>query len=425
MIHSLARSPFFALVAAAIVIAPAASAAAPPPSADPGAAEIRAWTDAIDALRPLSQTLSPGSPTTDRRKAVADTNWVLMTSIAQYVANYRDADPDYPQFTPMLNTTFNSGAPVPDYIYQTAIIDGHGTYRLSGTRGTSRFVEFAIMDGLDGKRNAGDTVGRFSFDDIHVAPDGSFSVILSTQRPKDYAGDWIALDPRASTILVRHAAYDWKKEVDARLAIDRIDKPDRIDRPAERDVAGRLADLVQWTSSRVGQWRKYILDQRAAGKINLLKPVEFRGGVKGQVYLEGLFDIDADHALLIETDVPKTCRYWSLLATDNDYATIDWLRHQSSLNGLQARLDGDGRFRAVVSIRDPGVPNWIDTAGLAQGVLQMRWNGCSSEPKPMMTKVALRDLPRLLPRDTPKVDAAARAAALQDRREGAQLRRRW
>jgi hypothetical protein len=50
------------------------------------------------------------------------------------VVVYRDADPSYPQSSPMLNTAFNQGAPVLDYIYQAAIIDGHGSYRLSGMR---------------------------------------------------------------------------------------------------------------------------------------------------------------------------------------------------------------------------------------------------------------------------------------------------
>ena len=48
------------------------------------------------------------------------------------------------------------------------------------------------------------------------------------------------------------------------------------------------------------------------------------------------------------------------------WETIDYANHQSSLNGFQAVLDDDGVFRAVVSARDPGVANWLDTAGHGQ-----------------------------------------------------------
>lgn len=391
----------------------------------PAASQIAAWTDMADALRPLCAQLCVSSATPDPARAAADTSWMLLSAMGQYIANFRDADPDFPQFTPLLNTAYNSGAPVPDYTYQVCIVDGRGTYRLTGTRGTTRFVEFGILNGFDGKRNTGDTVGRFSFDDITVAEDGTFSAILSSERPADYEGDWIHLDPKASTILVRNGAYDWKREIDARLAIDRIDAPERRELQAGRDVPGELEAMVSWSAFRVRQWAEYIQKKRQSGPINQLDPVGFHGQVVNQLYLEGLFEIDDDHVLIVETEVPDEALHWSLLVADNSYATINWMRHQSSLNGHQARLDADRRFRAVIATRDPGVPNWIDTAGLTQGVMQHRWNGCSSTPFPTVTKVPLAELRRHLPADTPQVTTQQRAEALRERREGAQLRRRW
>ena len=40
--------------------------------------------------------------------------------------------------------------------------------------------------------------------------------------------------------------------------------------------------------------------------------------------------------------------------------------------------DPDGVFRVVVAHRDPGVPNWLDTTGHAEGFLTPRW--AYSEP---------------------------------------------
>jgi hypothetical protein len=55
----------------------------------------------------------------------------------------------------------------------------------------------------------------------------------------------------------------------------------------------------------------------------------------------------------------------------------------------------------------------------------MRWNRCTDAPTPTVTKVSLKDVRKLLPADTPVVGAADRKAALQDRREAAQLRQLW
>lgn len=153
--------------------------------------------------------------------------------------------------------------------------------------------------------------------------------------------------------------------------------------------------------------------------------VEAWGTFPGQTYLEGLYKLASDEALIVETEVPKSCRYWSFLVGDMQFRTIDWVNHQSSLNAFQARLDGDGKFRAVISLSDPGVPNWLDTGGYGEGVIQGRWNNCDSQPVPTTRLVKLAELRRHLPADTPSVGAGQRDQQLRTRRLGAQMRRKW
>jgi hypothetical protein len=92
---------------------------------------------------------------------------------------------------------------------------------------------------------------------------------------------------------------------------------------------------------------------------------------------------------------------------------------------VQARVDGDGRFRAVISARDPGLPNWLDKANNKWGMIQMRWNKASDYPDPTIRKVKVSDVRKHLPADTPLVSAAERRQQLQARREAAQLRQTW
>jgi hypothetical protein len=153
--------------------------------------------------------------------------------------------------------------------------------------------------------------------------------------------------------------------------------------------------------------------------------VDEMGGLPKQAYYDGIHEIDDDEALIVETALPERVRYWQMLVADDRFCTIDWVNRQSSLNDAQAHLDGDGKFRAVISRLDPGVPNWLDKADYPWGVIQMRWNRASDYPDPTITKVPLADVRQHLPPDTPVVTPAERQEQLRRRREGAQLRRIW
>jgi hypothetical protein len=105
--------------------------------------------------------------------------------------------------------------------------------------------------------------------------------------------------------------------------------------------------------------------------------------------------------------------------------SIDWMNRQSSLNGGQARIDEDGKFRAVIAVDDPGVPNWLDTGGNLEGAIMLRWTGASSGPTPSLTVVDAADLTGRLPVGTPSVSEAEREEVLRARRRSVQWRRRW
>jgi hypothetical protein len=127
----------------------------------------------------------------------------------------------------------------------------------------------------------------------------------------------------------------------------------------------------------------------------------------------------------LETELPGRVRYWNIQLNDPLWNSIDWFNHQSSLNAAQAVLDTDGRFRAVISLEDPGVPNWLDPGGHEEGSLMLRWTEASSGPEPTLKLVKLAELRAHLPEDTPTVSFELRQESLRKRRRGAQLRHRW
>jgi hypothetical protein len=55
--------------------------------------------------------------------------------------------------------------------------------------------------------------------------------------------------------------------------------------------------------------------------------------------------------------------------------TLDYRFHPVVLNNGTAHVEPDGSVRVVVAHTDPGVPNWLSTAGHARGTVGVRWVG--------------------------------------------------
>jgi hypothetical protein len=144
-----------------------------------------------------------------------------------------------------------------------------------------------------------------------------------------------------------------------------------------------------------------------------------------QIYWPAVFEFDPDEALIIETELPSIRPYWNIQLNDPYFNAIEYVYRMSSLNESMARRSSDGRLRAVIALEDPGVPNWLDSAGFTEGTIYGRWYGCNTNPVPTITRVPLTRLREHLPGDTPSVTSEARALELRARVRAAQRRRRW
>lgn len=383
------------------------------------------WSDHIAALAGARDALEPLA---DPRDPLLEQGALklLFQGLASGVFT-AFGDPDFPDFVPAMNSVLNAAMTNPDFVYGTAMIDGAGTYRISGERGDSLFVLFDIAaGGLGVMEKPGPTCGTIDLDSLALDADGRFELLLSAERPTDWAGNWHRLDPAATTINMREARYDWRGR-DGRFAIDRIDRP-HGGRPRDAAaLAERLAALARYPQRFAGMWVGVVRAMAAKGLWNRFEHDDWagRGGVAGQHYYQGLFDIPTGHILLLETEIPDRVRYWNVQLGDLVWNTVDWMNHQSSLNGGQARMDADGRFRAVIALEDPGVPNWLDPGGNRKGAIMLRWTEGSSGPAPTLRAVPFDALRDALPRDTPMVDAMEREKSLRQRRTAFQMRRRW
>jgi hypothetical protein len=392
---------------------------------------LATWSEFIKQLAPIEQRMLAALPERLRNnpEALQGSYQLMLAALARTSIDALIGDRSYPMFVPEINIAINLYQPNADTIYKSALIEPGGTYRLRGKRGTVLYNKLGEL-GPDmirtGKPSA--ALGYHDIDELKLDAQGRFDVIISPTRPKDYSGDWWQLNPKTEKLMLRQIAYDWSKEEDPSISIDRLDAPTGRSQPSAAEMSARLAELPTMIGNASTFFVDHVEALRREGYLNKLKvfDVSNMSGLAGQSYYEGAYEITDDEALIVKAKVPVPCRYWSLILTNDLYQTTDWYNNQSSLNGAQAIVDKDGLFRIVISARDPGVHNWLDTAGNASGAIQGRWLDCAGPtPMPEVEKVPLSKVRSALPPDTVLVTPAQRDAAIRDRRASVQQRRLW
>ena len=335
------------------------------------------------------------------------------------------ADPKHPAFLPGSGYHQHTGTPNPDTVYLIAAIDGSATYRITGERGTAPEVTVMPM-GAPGPKGIA-TYPAFDLDQIEPGADGRVDVIVSAERPEGHEGNWWRIDREVRTLMVRSVSDNWGAHRDPVLAIIRVDRPSRRVRTAQATLEARLAAVAPVVEGSLGFGVRKVLGLRSAGVVNAVTLVDYSagGGLPGQWYHEGLYELAEDDALMLEADLRGGHTGFSLALTDGMACALDWANAQTSLNRTQATVDDDGVLRAVVARQDPGVAQWLDTMGHPTGLLQLRWMGSTGPPQLALRRVPIVDVAAHLPAGTRFVRPDQREAELRRRAVGAQLRTLW
>jgi len=339
--------------------------------------------------------------------------------------NQISAESDFPTFVPCCGYFQHTGSPNPDTVYRRAAIDGSGTYRITGERGTARQVTIMAFAAPSAAGMA--NWPPFDVSDIATGRAGRFDVVLSSERPPGHTGDWWPLDPGMASLWLRTVSDDWGNDREPRIAIMRLDGPPRRERPAREGIAAKLQVLGAIVEHTIAYGVRHTDELVDEGVVNDVKLIDYgaNGGMPLQWYHEGVFDLADGEALLLEATLPPACDYFSFSLTDRMFVTLDWVHAQTSLNRNQATIDDDGVLRVVIAADDPGIRNWMDTTGYRRGVVQCRWMGSELPPAVSVRTVPLVSVSEHLPPQTAQVTAEARARALYERSTGAQLRSLW
>ncbi|MGV1047029.1 MAG: hypothetical protein ACOYD4_00685 [Solirubrobacterales bacterium] len=324
------------------------------------------------------------------------------------------ASPQEPAWIPFLDRRIRSAGANPDTVYSFAPIASDRRYRISGFKGTVLFADILAQAGIVGTPSGpGPTVSMLDLDDVEADAEDRVELVLGADV-EEGPGCW-RVDRRADHLWLRQVAYDWSEAVDGRYGIEAL--PGRG--PVHPEALVDWNEVAAFVRRYIVTWTDHIDAMRERELVNRLELEELPDttGTVRQSYYQGLFDLAENEVALLEVDLPDRCRYWNVQVTDECYLTVDWRRHNCSINGSQAVLDPDGRFAAVIAASNPGTANWIDTGGLRRGSLLGRWNFASEHPKPSITLISADEARERMRRMPPApVDRPDRGLSSQWRR---------
>ena len=175
--------------------------------------------------------------------------------------------------------------------------------------------------------------------------------------------------------MVRQTFLDRFKETPAEISIANLDgrkAPGNIT-PAMVDEGLKTASMfVGGAALMFSNWVKGF--QGHANKLPLFDPKKSNdaGGDASIIYYHSYWKLAQDEALVIEVKPPE-CDSWNFQLNNYWMESLDYRYFTICINKASAIYEPDGSVKVIVSHKDPGHPNWINTCGHYEGTMLWRW----------------------------------------------------
>lgn len=382
---------------------------APPtyvPSSDSTGDDLLAAFEDFQRAQRETLALMQGSELFDDPQMRAEAYRGLLYSIVGSIKAGALMEHDFPRFMRAVDWTSKSGLDNPDNSYYIALIRDDQDYLIRGTRGTTSDLVFQLIVGQPGVRGAGTStnVSVLEASDMHIAEDGSFEVLLSRDDPGPQE-NWLPGGDGAETLLVRMTYSNWSAEHQGSLTIERVDAEGEV-KPllSPEQMAANLRNAAVHLYDRTATWLNYSDKAWLAMPRNgIAKARPSSGGLVGQWSAFGSWELDADQAIVLRSH-PSNASYQGIQLGNRWFVSLDYETRTSTLTLDQAQRSSDGSYYFVISARDPGIANWLDTESHESGLIMMRWQGLkgelADELQPTAQKVPFAELHNYLPADT-------------------------
>ena len=384
------------------------------------------------AFREVLKSLEDGASSLESYAAASDAEGLargylhLGRTVIRGLEEHLLRHADHP-LSRVLDDRVRTGGDNPDQRYLFAPIRGGERYRVWGRKGSAARVEVQLYSREPyGGEDVG--VGYLPDEAIEYGPNGSFAVELG---PAVSGPSTLVNPPTATIVNVRQIYDEWTDADPGVVFVDRVghEGARRVaDQPA--DVAARWRGAAADIAASISCWPDLVQN----GPMTFLEPNTLgplvspgaKAGVVGRWISIGHYALGSDEALLI--DMPPTgAPYEGAQLADLWFGSLEYASATSSISGAQSVAAPDGHRYLVLSLDDPGYVNWLDPAGVARGIVHLRYDGLASRPDdvaaPSTRLVPLAALAEEIPGFTAQcIGEDARAAQRAMRRRHVQVR---
>ena len=274
-----------------------------------------------------------------------------------------DYDRDHPFLQSGTGPFTKMGLDNPDTLYFGTRVAAGREYVVTGTRGTTTDLSFQLLGGEYTDSAVPDSETAFDDRKLDIGADGRF--------------EWCFTPAGNAQLVIREVYNDWSARRGT-VAIARTDTAGTAPPPLTKELMEkRYATAGKQLVQRVKTWLQFPQWFYLNIPVNtMVAPRLTPGGLATQFSSAGHFELNPDQALVITLPAPDA-PYLGFQLVSMWYISLDYINHQTSLNGTQAQIDPDGNIRIVVADRNPGVANWVETLGHRKGILQFRWQRVS------------------------------------------------
>jgi hypothetical protein len=343
------------------------------------------------------------------------TNWLFKAAASdsqhpRFVRNFMPAHTWHGHDVPGART----GGDNPDNVYRLTGIAHGSRYRVTGRIVDKEPANVSLT--LVGDYGTSVTIQTVEASRLERDDDGSFVITIDDQ-PARGRRNHITTAPHAKFLYVRDSLEDWARESPFALEIERLGAATAT--PISRDEMAQRAAFRARDDVPLYFWFQSTFTNMRPNSWRFLPPNRGTGGLETQAIGRGWFELGPDDAVIIDYS-PGGAAYSAIQLASWLFQSLDADRTTSSLNRSQCAVDADGRIRAVIARRDPGVANWLDCGGYSHVMMMMRWQCLPPVPVgegPGFTAqlVGVNDLPKVLPTGTSWLTPAQRSAQLEAR----------
>jgi hypothetical protein len=255
-----------------------------------------------------------------------------------------------------------------------------------------------------------------SLSGLAIAPDGSFTISIGPEAA-DGRPNHLQSTAGAQHLIIRDIFDDLTRQRPMALTIERLDPPKGPPKTIDeivKDVPGQMTKAIDNTIGLTGAINRM--------PPNVLPAPAFMNQTEAlvtQAYAMGHFKLSPTQAFVIRMTL-GSAGYAVVPATNYWGGIGDFLQHRTCVSSPRATPNGDGSYTYVVARADPGVANWIETDGVDEGMLCIRWTAFRpGGPMPTLTAqlVESADLEAALTQDTPRLDATGRRKQIEQHKE--------